>query len=62
MRKSPASILALTFLSGACSLTPKLDPLTLPVSGKFPGNTAGQVSPDIAWQKFFTDPRLRKLV
>lgn len=62
MRKSSAAILALSILSGACSLIPALDPLKSPVSAKFPGNTAGQVSADIAWQKFFTDARLRKLV
>lgn len=54
--------LAISLLTGACSLIPPLDPLKSPVAAKFPGNTAGQVSADIAWQKFFTDPRLRKLV
>lgn len=62
MRKSSVSILALALLSGACSLVPSLDPIKSPVSAKFPGNTGGEVSADIAWQKFFADPRLRKLV
>ncbi|MEO5917389.1 MAG: efflux transporter outer membrane subunit [Luteolibacter sp.] len=62
MRKSSAATLALTFLSGACSLIPPLDSINSPVSAKFPGNTGGEVSADIGWQKFFTDPRLRKLV
>lgn len=62
MRKTSAATLALSFLSGACSLIPPLDPVKSPVSAKFPGNTGGEVSADIGWQKFFTDPRLRKLV
>lgn len=62
MRKSSVSILAVAFLSGACSLVPSLDPVNAQVSAKFPGNTGGEISADIAWQKFFTDPRLRKLV
>lgn len=62
MRKSSVSILAVALLSGACSLVPSLDPVKSPVSAKFPVNTGGEVSADIAWQKFFTDPRLRKLV
>lgn len=62
MCKSSAATLALSVLSGACSLIPPLDPVNSPVSAKFPGNTGGEVSADIAWQKFFTDPRLRKLV
>lgn len=62
MRKSSAIVLVLSILSGACSLIPPLDPLQSPVSAKFPGNSAGQVSADIAWQKFFTDARLRRLV
>lgn len=62
MRKTSAATIAFSFLSGACSLIPPLDPVKSPVSAKFPGNTGGEVSADIAWQKFFTDPRLRKLV
>jgi multidrug efflux system outer membrane protein len=62
MRKTPLSTLILALLTGACNLTPSLDPVASPVSARFPGKTGGQVSADIAWQKFFTDPRLRKLV
>ncbi len=62
MRKSPVPILALAFLTGGCSLIPQLDPVASPVANNFPGKSAGVVSADIAWQKFFTDPRLRKLV
>lgn len=62
MRKSAISTIALTLMSGACSFIPQLDPIRSPVSATFPGKVAGEVSPDIAWQKFFTDPRLKKLV
>lgn len=62
MKISSVSILALSLLSGGCSFIPQLDPVSSPVSGKFPGKTAGEVPADIAWQKFFTDPRLKKLV
>ncbi len=63
MRKSSvATGLALSFLSGGCSLIPPLDPVKSPVSMEFPGNSGGVVSADIAWQKFFSDPRLRGLV
>lgn len=60
MRKT--SILALSLLTSACNLTPSLEPVTSPVSARFPGKTGGEVSADIAWQKFFSDPRLKKLV
>ncbi len=62
MRKSSLSTLALGFLTSACSLIPPLDPVSSTVPARFPGKSGGEVSADIAWQKFFTDPRLRKLV
>src|SRR6187431_1931709 len=62
MRKSSAFILTAAFLSSACSFVPPLGKIDSPVSSRFPGKTGGTVSADIAWQKFFTDPRLRKLV
>lgn len=62
MRKMPVATLALSLLSSACSLIPPLEPVNSPVSAKYPGNTGGEVSADISWQKFFIDPRLRKLV
>lgn len=62
MRKSSALIVATAFLSGACSLTPPLGEVDPQVSARFLGKTGGTVSADIAWQKFFTDARLRKLV
>jgi len=62
MHKSSVSFIALGLLTTSCSFIPKLDPVSSPVSGHFPGKTGGEVSADIAWQKFFTDPRLKKLV
>ncbi|GAA5130260.1 efflux transporter outer membrane subunit [Luteolibacter yonseiensis] len=62
MRNSLATILATGLLTTSCSFIPALDPINSPVSGKFPGKTGGEVPGDIAWQKFFTDPRLKKLV
>lgn len=62
MRKSLVSTLTLAALSGACSLTPALDAIRPPTASKFPGTTGGEVSADIAWQKFFADPRLKQLV
>src|SRR6187431_567785 len=62
MRKSSAFILTAAFLSSACSFVPPLGKIDSPVSARFPGKTGGTVSADIAWQKFFADPRLRKLV
>ena len=62
MNSSFFSILTLSLLTGACNLTPSLDPISPPVSARFLGIAGGEVSADIAWQKFFTDPRLRKLV
>ena len=58
MRKLFVSPLMLAALSASCSLVPPLDPVTSPVSAKFLGKTGGKFSADIAWQKFFTDPRL----
>lgn len=62
MRKSSIATLVTAFLSGSCNLMPPPDPIASPVSARFPGKTGGVVSADIAWQKFFIDPRLRKLV
>ena len=60
--KSFISTLAIALVSGACSFKPALDRLALPVAANFPGATEGVVPADIAWQKFFTDPRLKQLV
>ncbi|MDB6078012.1 MAG: multidrug efflux system protein [Akkermansiaceae bacterium] len=58
---TPLILAAPLFLAG-CSLEPMLQRVTTPVSTEFPGNTGGDISADISWQKFFTDPRLKKLV
>lgn len=62
MRNSSIPLLALVFASVGCSLIPPLGTIDLPVDKRFPGKTAGDVPADIAWQKFFTDPRLKKIV
>jgi multidrug efflux system outer membrane protein len=62
MHKSSVSTIALAVLTSSCSLVPPLDPVKAPVSATFPGNKGGELPLDIAWQKFFADPRLKKLV
>jgi outer membrane protein, multidrug efflux system len=62
MNSSSTSILVFLLLLGACHFTPPLDRISSPVAANFPGKTGGEVPADIAWQNFFTDPRLRKLV
>ncbi len=62
MRKSSVSTLAIALFAGACSFKPPLDRLMSPVAAHYPEKTDGVVPADIAWQKFFTDPRLKKLV
>jgi outer membrane protein, multidrug efflux system len=59
---SVVSAAVLSLMTGACNLAPQLGTTSSGVSARFPGKTGGEVSADIAWQKFFTDPRLRKLV
>jgi multidrug efflux system outer membrane protein len=43
-------------------MEPALETINSPVSENFPGNAGGGVPADIAWQKFFTDPRLKRLI
>ena len=62
MRKLSISTLAIALVSGACTFTPSLDRLISPVAANFPGKADGSVPADIAWQKFFADPRLNRLV
>ena len=62
MKKSTGSIFVFSLSMVACNFTPQLKPVSSPVSAKFPGRSDGVVSADIAWQRFFTDVRLRKLV
>ncbi|MCW1885787.1 efflux transporter outer membrane subunit [Luteolibacter flavescens] len=56
-------LLALPVLLASCNMEPALDKITSPVSESYTGNDgSGGVPADIAWQKFFTDPRLKRLV
>ncbi|WP_193213329.1 efflux transporter outer membrane subunit [Luteolibacter marinus] len=56
------ALTGVAFVLGSCSLDPELGTVSSPVSANFPGNSGGEVPADIAWQKFFTDPRLEKIV
>lgn len=62
MHKLSISTVSLALLTASCSFIPQLETVSAPVSGKFPGKGGGEVPADISWQKFFSDPRLRKLV
>jgi outer membrane protein, multidrug efflux system len=55
-------LLALPALIASCSMEPALETINSPVSEHFPGDAGGGVPADIAWQSFFTDPRLKRLV
>ncbi len=54
----------LTTLLGACSLNPARTTPSLPVAERFPGagESDGRHAGDIAWQEFFADARLKKLI
>ncbi len=54
--------IALPAVMASCSMEPGLEKVESPVSLHFPGNNGGSAPADIAWQKFFTDPRLKRLV
>lgn len=60
MRKT--LLLTLPALMVSCSLEPEMDKIGSPVAENFPGGGGGGVSADIAWNKFFTDARLKRLV
>lgn len=62
MFKQSVITLGLIAATSSCSFIPELGKIPSPVAGDFPGNTGGSVPADIAWQKFFTDPRLRRIV
>jgi len=62
MRKPQLLALTLPVLMASCSMEPKLDPVDSPVPEQFPGNSGGSASAQISWKKFFSDPRLRRLV
>jgi outer membrane protein, multidrug efflux system len=62
MRKFQYLALLCPVMITSCDLQPILGKLSSPVSENYPGNGGGEVSADIAWQSFFTDARLKKLV
>lgn len=55
---------ALAASLSACSLIPSHERPALPVADRFPGagEADGRAAADIAWQDFFADARLRKLI
>lgn len=58
---SAASLL----VTGCTSLAPSYEQPALPVAPTFPGGPAVTAAPaarDIAWQNFFTDPKLKELI
>ena len=66
-RTGLAAVAAATvLLLGGCSLIPKYERPEAPVPAVFPDaqpSSAGQpLASTIAWQDFFTDPRLQKLI
>jgi len=61
MRK-PLLLALPVLLLASCNMEPALETINSPVSENFPGNAGGGVPADIAWQKFFTDPRLKRLI
>ncbi len=62
MRKPHLLFLTVPVLIGSCNMVPPLDRIESPVSENYPGGGGGGVSPDIAWNKFIVDPRLKRLV
>jgi len=70
MKRLTPLVLALA-LTGCVNLAPKYERPAAPVAGAFPtvegtvssGNTVANEAPaNIAWQRFFTDPRLQQLI
>src|SRR3954470_5441331 len=67
MKKRYFQILLLAMLSSGCTMMPKYERPSAPVSGSWsPGsastNTNHTVAADIDWREFFDDPRLQKLI
>ena len=58
-----AALAATVLLAGCASLAPTYAPPPLPVAAQYPENdAAGAHAPDVAWQAYFTDPRLQSLI
>ena len=63
-RSIPTALVAALMLAG-CSLIPTYERPAAPVPTVFPGDPTqpgGPAAASVAWQSFFTDPRLAKLI
>ncbi len=58
------TVLAAALLAAGCSMVPVYERPAAPVPSAFPGNAAqpGVAAASVAWQTFFTDPRLAMLI
>jgi outer membrane protein, multidrug efflux system len=61
-----STLAAALLLAGCGTLIPPLDKPAAPVAAAYPGQPAGEANgpaaADIAWQRFFTDTRLQRLI
>jgi outer membrane protein, multidrug efflux system len=65
MSKFQLSILAAVLTVSGCTMIPKYERPVAPVAARFPGATESQkesAAADIAWQNFFAEKRLKKLI
>jgi multidrug efflux system outer membrane protein len=68
MRRALTTIAAASLLAGCMNLAPRHERPALPVAPTYPaellpaGGAAGPAAADIAWQRFFADARLRRLI
>jgi multidrug efflux system outer membrane protein len=65
MSKTQLSILAAALALSGCTMIPKYERTVGPVAARFPGATESQkesAASDIAWQNFFAEERLKKLI
>jgi len=67
MKKRRFHILSLGLLLGGCTMMPKYDRPTAPVSGSWPNGSTqtkatNTAAADIDWRDFFEDPRLQSLI
>ena len=65
MSKFPLSLLAVVLALSGCMMIPKYERPAAPVAAQYPEATeakAGPAASDIAWQNFFAEERLKKLI
>ena len=65
MSKFPLSLLAVVLALSGCTMIPKYERPAMPVAAQYPEATeakAGPAASDIAWQNFFAEERLKKLI